>query len=64
MNGSITSRTYLHLPSFYELRKNLLGVVGDVRLSILAEMGIGVLDGATVRATLNIIHKSFQNLSQ
>jgi hypothetical protein len=60
LNGSITSRTYLHLPSFYELRRNLLGVDGDVRLLILAEMGIGVLDGATVRAALNIIYKSFQ----
>jgi len=60
LNGSITSRTYLHLPSFYELRKNLVGVDRDGRLSILAEMGIGVLDGATVRAALNIICKSFQ----
>jgi hypothetical protein len=44
--GAITSRTFLTLQFFDELRKLLLG--GALQLDSLIDLGSGVLDGATV----------------
>jgi len=51
--GSLTSRTFLHLRTFASLRKRLLADNGG--LVTLAELGIGVLDDATVRPSAYVL---------
>lgn len=50
--GSITSRTFMFLPDFEELRSNILK--SGQRLRLCAELGDDVLDNATVRVSANV----------
>lgn len=60
LEGSITSRTFMHLPTFRSLRDIFISPSSYYQLLLISEMGIGVLDGATVRASLNVIGRTIQ----
>ena len=51
--GALTSRTFLHLRTFVNLRRHLLAEDGG--LVTLIELGIGVLDDATVRPSAYVL---------
>ena len=54
--GAITSRTFLFLPDFQELRSSVLHT--GKRLRLCAELGDDVLDNATVRVAASVVSKS------
>ncbi|RLJ64759.1 BREX-1 system adenine-specific DNA-methyltransferase PglX [Sulfurisoma sediminicola] len=53
--GQITSRTFHTLEFFEPMRRELL--TGETRLQVLADLGSGVLDGATVETSAYIASK-------
>ncbi len=59
--GAITSRTFLALSSFETLRELLLDVAP---IQLVAECGLGVLDGATVRAAFFVAEHSSRDTSR
>jgi hypothetical protein len=54
--GQITSKTFHTLEFFEPMRRELL--TGDAKIQILADLGSGVLDGATVDTSAYIVTKT------
>jgi hypothetical protein len=53
--GALTSRSFMFLPTFQKLRENLLL---RRRLVTLAELGLGILDDASVRVSAHVVENS------
>ncbi len=53
--GALTSRSFMFLPTFQKLRENVLL---PRRLVTLTELGLGILDDATVRTSVHVVENS------
>jgi len=60
--GALTSRTFLNLPSFQELREKLM--LGEAQLVSLLDLGFGILDDAVVETAATVLSQPLNESSK